>query len=160
MAGQAEDPVIGPFRLPVSLITVRIWSMYSVQCGQCRRWASNRWRSRRGESIFEVLRDKLDDLLAREGRAATKHGTSNLNEFGLEGLAHSASTSMQQNPLIRFGDLEDVTNFGAVHPFKVTECHHAPLLYRQFIERGPDGRRQLSGLKPVVQVVAPVLRRQ
>ncbi len=33
-------------RLPVSLMMVRIWSMYSVQCVQCRRWASNRWRSR------------------------------------------------------------------------------------------------------------------
>jgi hypothetical protein len=27
-----------------------------------------------GQGIFEVVRDKLDDLLAREGRAATKQG--------------------------------------------------------------------------------------
>jgi hypothetical protein len=57
---------------------------------------------------------------------------------------------MQQNPLIRFGDVQQITDFGAAHTLEVAECHDIPLLDRKFVERGPDRRRQLSGMKSLV----------
>ena len=67
---------------------------------------------------------------------------------------------MQQNSLIRLGDVQQVTDLGAAHTLEVTECHHAALLDRKLIERRPDRRRQLSGVKSLVQIFAPVFRRK
>lgn len=111
------------------------------------------------QRVFEVGRDELDDLLAREANDDESR-VLDLPELSLEGCAHSASTSVQYNALIGLGDVQQIADFGAVHSLEITECHHAALLDGELIERGPDGRRQFSSLNSLVQIIAPVFGRQ
>ena len=93
---------------------------------------------------FEIVRDDLDKLLARQLAVLRRRHRLTPIHMTLEQSAHATPRAVQQHSLISLADLEDVTNFFGRQPVDVAQSDYLPLPGGQAVNRLGDERECLA----------------